>query len=354
MREEVLLITGGAGFIGSALVRHLIRNTSYRVVNVDKLTYAGNLESVEPVAEDPGYAFERVDICDFQRIQKVFEEYEPQGVLHLAAESHVDRSIDGPGEFVQTNVVGTCVLLEVATRYWMAQGEGSGFRFLHVSTDEVFGSLGESGLFSEESSYRPRSPYSASKASADHMVRAWHETYGLPVVITNTCNNYGPYQYPEKLIPLAILNALEGKPIPVYGDGRNVRDWIFVDDHVRGLITAWERGAVGESYNIGARSERRNIEVVRTLCAVLDELVPDAVVKEHADLIEFVVDRPGHDWRYAIDPAKMETELGWRPAESFESGIRKTVSWYIGNREWCDRVLTGRYNRERLGLWEAS
>ena len=354
MRENVLLITGGAGFIGSALVRHLIRNTPYHVVNVDKLTYAGNLESVESVAESPGYAFERVDICDFQRIQKVFDEHQPQGVLHLAAESHVDRSIDGPAEFVQTNVVGTCALLEVATRYWMAQGEGSEFRFLHVSTDEVFGSLGESGLFSEESPYRPRSPYSASKASADHMVRAWYETYGLPVVITNTCNNYGPYQYPEKLIPLAILNALEGKPIPVYGDGRNVRDWIFVDDHVRGLITAWERGAVGESYNIGSRSERRNIEVVETLCAVLDELAPDTPVKEHADLIEFVVDRPGHDWRYAIDPTKMETELGWQPSESFESGIRKTVSWYISNREWCDRVLTGRYNRERLGLWEGS
>jgi dTDP-glucose 4,6-dehydratase len=354
MREQPLLITGGAGFIGSALVRHLIRNTSYHVVNVDKLTYAGNLESVAPVAESPRYAFERVDICDFQKLRRVFDEYQPLGVLHLAAESHVDRSIDGPGDFVQTNVVGTCVLLEVATRYWMSQGEESGFRLLHVSTDEVFGSLGETGLFSEESPYRPRSPYSASKASADHMVRAWHETYGLPVVITNTCNNYGPYQYPEKLIPLTILNALEGKPIPVYGDGRNVRDWIFVDDHVRGLITAWEKGTLGESYNIGSRSERRNIDVVHTLCTALDELVEDPPVEGHVSLIEFVVDRPGHDWRYAIDPTKMETELGWRPSESFESGIRQTVSWYVDNRDWCDRVLAGRYNRERLGLWEAS
>ena len=354
MREETLLVTGGAGFIGSALVRYLIRNTPHHVVIVDKLTYAGNLESVEPVADSPRYAFERVDICDFRALRRVFERYQPTGVFHLAAESHVDRSIDGPGDFVQTNVVGTTVLLEVATRYWVSRGEDSGFRLLHVSTDEVFGSLGAEGLFTEDSPYRPRSPYSASKASADHMVRAWKETYGFPVIITNTCNNYGPYQYPEKLIPLTILNALEGRPIPVYGDGRNVRDWIFVEDHVRGLLMAFERGGLGESYNIGSRAERMNIEVVETLCSVLDEMVESPPVGGHASLIEFVTDRPGHDWRYAIDPGKVEAELAWHPLEDFESGIRKTVAWYMRNREWCDRVLTGRYNRERLGLWEAS
>jgi dTDP-glucose 4,6-dehydratase len=354
MSGPVLLVTGGAGFIGSALVRFLIRETDYAVVNVDKLTYAGNLESLEPVAGSPRYHFERADICDFERIQAVFDRYRPHGVLHLAAESHVDRSIDGPGEFIRTNVVGTSVMLEVATRYWAKEGAREGFRFLHVSTDEVFGSLGPEGTFTEDSPYQPRSPYSASKASADHLVRAWHETYGFPAILSNTCNNFGPYQYPEKLIPLAILNALEGRPIPVYGTGQNVRDWIYVDDHVRGLLAAWERGGIGESYNIGARSERQNLEVVQTLCSILDEMVEHPKVEGHASLIEFVTDRPGHDWRYAIDPSKIERDLEWQPLESFETGMRKTVSWYMENREWCERVQTGQYDRERLGLGEVS
>jgi len=344
------LVTGGAGFIGSALVRYLIRETPHRVVNVDKLTYAGHLASVREVADDPRHTFERVDICDEAQVARLFREHRPDAVLHLAAESHVDRSIDGPAAFVHTNVVGTCTLLDAALAHTRTLDDEarSAFRFLHVSTDEVFGSLGASGLFTEETPYDPRSPYSASKASSDHFARAWHHTYGLPVVITNCSNNYGPYQYPEKLIPVVILNALGGRPIPVYGRGANVRDWLYVDDHVRALLAAVERGTPGETYAVGGHNEHSNLDVVQRICAVLDEFRPEGA--PHAELIEFVTDRPGHDFRYAIDASKIERELGWRPAESFESGLRQTVAWYLERLDWCEEVAGREYAAERRGL----
>jgi len=356
MNEKTLLITGGAGFIGSALIRHLIDNTDYRVVNLDKLTYAGNLESLEPVSGNPRYAFERVDICDGAEAARVFREHRPSAIMHLAAESHVDRSIDGPADFIETNVVGTTVLLEAARSYWneLEEAQKADFRFHHVSTDEVYGSLGQEGLFTEESPYQPNSPYSASKASSDHMVRAWHETYGLPVLITNCSNNYGPYQFPEKLVPLIILNALAGKPLPIYGKGDQVRDWLYVDDHARALLRVLEKGQVGETYNIGGHNEKTNLEVVRTLCAILDEKRPQhpGDISRYEELITHVTDRPGHDQRYAIDADKIEQELGWVPEETFETGMMKTVDWYLNNNQWCQRVLDGSYRGERLGVIE--
>jgi dTDP-glucose 4,6-dehydratase len=349
-----LLVTGGAGFIGSALVRQLLAETDDTVVNVDKLTYAGNLESLGDAHRNPRYRFEQVDICDTAEVERLFREHRPDAVMHLAAESHVDRSIGGPGEFIQTNIVGTYVLLEAARQYWYSLGEGgrSGFRFQHISTDEVYGSLGAEGLFGETTPYQPSSPYSASKASSDHLVRAWHHTYGLPVLITNCSNNYGPYQFPEKLIPLMILNAVAGKSLPVYGKGENVRDWLYVDDHVRGLRAVLERGRPGETYNIGGHNERTNLGVVREVCRLLDERLPDSPHRPHDHLIELVADRPGHDLRYAIDAGKIERELGWSPAEDFASGLRKTVQWYLDNPVWCERVQSGAYRGERLGLIE--
>jgi dTDP-glucose 4,6-dehydratase len=346
------LVTGGAGFIGSAVARRLIRETHHHILVVDKLTYAGNLDSLDPIARDPRYAFAQADIADGARMRELIESFRPDVIMHLAAESHVDRSIDAPGEFLHTNVVGTFVLLQQALRYWrmMEKSAREAFRFHHISTDEVFGSLGDTSLFTEETPYDPRSPYSASKASSDHFVRAWHQTYGLPILVTNCSNNYGPYHFPEKLIPLVILNALEGKPLPVYGKGENVRDWLYVDDHAEALILVAERGGVGESYNIGGRNEQRNIDVVRRICALVDELSPDAVIGPRERLITFVTDRPGHDMRYAIDGSKIERELGWRPRETFETGLRKTVRWYLDNRRWWERVRSGVYRGERLGL----
>jgi dTDP-glucose 4,6-dehydratase len=344
------LITGGAGFIGSALVRQLIAQTAHRVVNVDCLTYAGNLESLAEAREDPRHAFHRVDICDAPELRAVFEREQPDAVLHLAAESHVDRSIDGPADFVRTNVVGTFTLLQESLRYWrsLPPGRRDTFRLLHVSTDEVFGSLGDAGYFTESTPYAPSSPYSASKAGSDHLARAWHRTYGLPVVVTNCSNNYGPYQFPEKLIPLTIFRATAGESLPVYGRGENVRDWLYVDDHVRALRVVVEHGEPGETYNIGGGSERRNLDVVKSICALLDELRPDAS-GPHERLIEFVSDRPGHDHRYAIDASKVRRELGWSPSESFDSGLRKTVEWYLANPAWAERVMSGAYRGERLG-----
>ena len=352
---KTLLVTGGAGFIGSALVRHLLSRTDWAVVNLDKLTYAGNLESLPGAEGHPRYRFERVDICDRPEVERVFREHRPDAVIHLAAESHVDRSIDGPAEFVRTNLVGTSVLLEVARGYWNElEGEArEGFRFHHVSTDEVYGDLGTGGgFFTEETPYRPSSPYSASKAGSDHLVRAWHRTYGLPVLVTNCSNNYGPYQFPEKLIPLMILNARAGRPLPVYGRGDQVRDWLYVEDHVRALLRVLEAGRVGETYNIGGHNEKTNLEVVRCICAILEEKAPDkpAGVARYADLVTHVADRPGHDLRYAIDAGRIERELGWRPEETFESGLEKTVQWYLENGEWCRRVLDGSYRGERLGV----
>lgn len=354
-----LLITGGAGFIGSAVVRHLIRDTAVQVVNVDKLTYAGNLESLAEVSASDRYAFEQVDICDGAALERVFREHQPDAVMHLAAESHVDRSIDGPAAFIETNIVGTYTLLEAARGYWQGlSGERRvRFRFHHVSTDEVYGDLaGCGGLFTETTPYAPSSPYSASKASADHLVRAWQRTYGLPTLITNCSNNYGPYHFPEKLIPLMILNALDGQPLPVYGDGSQIRDWLYVEDHARALHTVLTDGRIGETYNIGGHNEQRNLGVVRTICALLDELAPPMEnpharhLCSYAELITFVADRPGHDRRYAIDASKIQRELGWVPQETFESGIRKTVLWYLENRDWCQRVQDGSYRRERLGV----
>ena len=345
------LVTGGAGFIGSAVARRLIRETPHRVLVVDKLTYAGNLASLAPVAGDPRFGFLRADIADAAAMRAAMAEFRPDVVMHLAAESHVDRSIDGPGEFVQTNVVGTFTLLQAALEHWrgLRGAERDGFRFHHVSTDEVFGSLGAEGLFREDTPYDPRSPYSASKAASDHFVRAWHHTYGLPVVVTNCSNNYGPYHFPEKLIPLTILNALEGRPLPVYGRGENVRDWLYVEDHAAALILVAEQAAVGAGYNIGGHNERRNIEVVRAICALLDEMAPKLDAPRES-LITFVADRPGHDLRYAIDAGKIARELGWRPAESFGSGLRRTVRWYLDNRGWWEAVRSGAYRGERLGL----
>lgn len=353
--SSTILVTGGAGFIGSALVRMLVARNEATVVTVDKLTYAGNLDSLAPVATSARHRFERVDICDEAELRRLFNEHRPSAVVHLAAESHVDRSIDGPAEFVRTNVIGTFTLLEEARRYWQALSpEGrADFRFLHVSTDEVFGSLGPEGHFREDTPYQPNSPYSASKAGSDHLVRAWHHTYGLPILTTNCSNNYGPYQFPEKLIPLVILNALEGKQLPIYGTGENVRDWLFVDDHAHALLTVLQHGLPGETYCVGGNSERRNVDVVRAICATLDELRPDQV-GSYDRLIHFVTDRPGHDARYAIDAGKIERELGWTPKHDFEHGLRHTVQWYLDNRDWWARVRSGAYRGERLGLGAAA
>jgi dTDP-glucose 4,6-dehydratase len=340
-----IIITGGAGFIGSALIRQLLNETNFQVLNIDKLTYAGNLESLPDVEINPNYQFLRADICDSDAMNNAFAQFKPDAVMHLAAESHVDRSIDGPGEFIQTNVVGTYVLLEASRKYWMTLSDEAkkAFRFHHISTDEVYGTLGETGFFTEETAYQPNSPYSASKAGSDHLVRAWLHTYGMPTLITNCSNNYGPYQFPEKLIPLMINNALEGKPLPIYGKGDNIRDWLFVDDHARALRTVLENGVVGEVYNIGGFNEHTNLDVVHTLCEILDELLPESTHVPHKNLIEFVTDRPGHDQRYAIDATKIEKELGWTPDETFKTGIRKTVEWYLNNRQWCENVLDGSY-----------
>ncbi|MFH4499679.1 dTDP-glucose 4,6-dehydratase [Vibrio diabolicus] len=352
-----ILVTGGAGFIGSAVVRHIIRDTQDSVVNLDKLTYAGNLESLVDVADSDRYYFEQVDICDRTELDRVFSEHQPDMVMHLAAESHVDRSIDGPAAFIETNVMGTYHLLEAARQYWsnLEEADKSAFRFHHISTDEVYGDLeGTDDLFTETTSYAPSSPYSASKASSDHLVRAWQRTYGLPTLVTNCSNNYGPYHFPEKLIPLMILNALDGKPLPVYGDGMQIRDWLFVEDHARALYKVVTEGEIGETYNIGGHNEKANIEVVKTICALLEELRPDkpAGVESYESLITYVKDRPGHDVRYAIDATKIAQELGWTPEETFESGIRKTVEWYLNNPQWWQRVLDGSYSLERLGAGE--
>ncbi|HHF2904996.1 dTDP-glucose 4,6-dehydratase [Vibrio parahaemolyticus] len=352
-----ILVTGGAGFIGSAVVRHIIRDTQDTVINLDKLTYAGNLESLVDVSESERYYFEQVDICDRAELDRVFSEHQPDRVMHLAAESHVDRSIDGPAAFIETNVMGTYHLLEAARQYWsnLDEARQSAFRFHHISTDEVYGDLeGTDDLFTETTSYAPSSPYSASKASSDHLVRAWQRTYGLPTLVTNCSNNYGPYHFPEKLIPLMILNALDGKPLPVYGDGMQIRDWLFVEDHARALYKVVNEGEVGETYNIGGHNEKANIEVVKTICALLEELRPDkpAGVESYESLITYVKDRPGHDVRYAIDATKIAQELGWTPEETFESGIRKTVEWYLNNPQWWQRVLDGSYSLERLGAGE--
>ena len=373
-----LLITGGAGFIGSAVIRHILSNTSDEVINLDKLTYAGNLESLSEVSGSQRYSFEQVDICNRAEVDRVLAQHQPDAIMHLAAESHVDRSIDGPAEFIETNIVGTYTLLEATRQYWQALegAKKANFRFHHISTDEVYGDLphpadlsrdeagfpsplagegpGERGkslpLFTEETAYAPSSPYSASKASSDHLVRAWQRTYGLPVLVTNCSNNYGPYHFPEKLIPLVILNALEGKPLPIYGKGDQIRDWLYVEDHARALYRVATEGKPGETYNIGGHNEKQNIEVVHTLCDILQELRPQAT--SYRDLITTVKDRPGHDMRYAIDAGKIQKELGWVPQETFETGIRKTVQWYLDNLEWCKRVQDGSYQRERLGVAE--
>ncbi|MBN3098520.1 dTDP-glucose 4,6-dehydratase [Pectobacterium brasiliense] len=355
MALKRILITGGAGFIGSALVRYILTETQDSVVVVDKLTYAGNLSSLAPVADSSRFAFEQVDICDRAELDRVFTAYQPALVMHLAAESHVDRSIDGPAAFIETNIVGTYTMLEAARHYWqnLVDADKRAFRFHHISTDEVFGDLhGTDDLFTETTPYAPSSPYSASKASSDHLVRAWLRTYGFPTVITNCSNNYGPYHFPEKLIPLVILNAVAGKPLPVYGDGAQIRDWLFVEDHARALYKVVTEGEIGETYNIGGHNERKNIEVVQTICALLEELAPNkpAGVEHYRDLITYVKDRPGHDMRYAIDAGKIERELGWRPEETFETGMRKTVSWYLNNEKWWRSVQDGSYAGERLGL----
>ena len=345
-----VLITGGAGFIGSALVRHLVNETEHEVLNIDKLTYAGHLENVQAVEEADRYHFKQADICNTEDMQRIFNTYQPDGIIHLAAESHVDRSIDGSAEFIRTNIVGTHNLLEISKNYYegLDKEQKNMFRFLHVSTDEVYGELGSEGFFEETTAYDPRSPYSASKASSDHLVRAWYHTYDFPVLITNCSNNYGPYQFPEKLIPVVILKALQGKAIPVYGDGTNVRDWLYVDDHARALLKVLQQGNLGETYNIGGHNEKQNIEVVKTICSILDELRPKET-GNYEDQISFVTDRPGHDWRYAIDASKIEAELGWTPEETFETGIRATIEWYLENMDWVKAVTDRNYNLERLG-----
>jgi len=360
MKTKRILVTGGAGFVGSAVVRHIINDTDYVVINVDKLTYAGNLESLVSVSDNSRYLFEKIDICDGVELKRIFNQYRPDIVINLAAESHVDRSIDGPAEFIRTNIVGTYTLLDQARAYWsqLESNKKEDFRFLHISTDEVYGDLphpdeleeGQCGavpLFTETTTYSPSSPYSASKAGSDHLVRAWQRTFGLPTLVTNCSNNYGPYHFPEKLIPLVILNALEGKPLPLYGKGNQIRDWLYVEDHCRALVLVATQGKVGESYNIGGYNEKKNIEVVQTICNILDEVQPkDTSYKEQ---ITFVADRPGHDMRYAIDANKIQRELGWLPQETFESGILKTVQWYLENPIWCQHVEDGSYQRERLG-----
>ena len=355
MKNKKLLITGGAGFIGSAVIRHIIYNTNHNVVNVDKLTYAGNLESLTSIESDIRYTFEQVDICDANEIKRVFNEHQPDIVMHLAAESHVDRSIDGPGEFIQTNIVGTYILLEEARDYWsnLDSDKKNSFRFHHVSTDEVYGDLeGTDDLFTEDTPYAPSSPYSAAKASSDHLVRAWQRTFKFPTLITNCSNNYGPYQFPEKLIPLIILNALEGKDLPIYGNGKQIRDWLYVDDHARALLHVALTGKISETYNIGGHNELQNIDVVKTVCRILDELVPSNLdgIEQYEQLITYVGDRAGHDVRYAIDATKIDKELNWTPDETFATGIRKTVEWYLENTTWCDRVKDGSYQGERLGV----
>ncbi|MBB1428470.1 dTDP-glucose 4,6-dehydratase [Shewanella sp. SG44-2] len=352
-----ILVTGGAGFIGSAVVRHIINNTQDSVINVDKLTYAGNLESLVSIESSDRYVFEQVDICDRAELDRVFKQYQPNAVMHLAAESHVDRSITGPSDFIQTNIVGTYTLLEATREYWntLSADAKKAFRFHHISTDEVYGDLphpdeqeGELPLFTETTSYAPSSPYSASKASSDHLVRAWLRTYGLPTVVTNCSNNYGPYHFPEKLIPLVILNALEGKALPIYGKGDQIRDWLYVEDHARALYKVVTSGKVGETYNIGGHNEKQNLEVVQTICSILDALVPKDTL--YAEQITYVTDRPGHDRRYAIDSSKMNRELNWQPEETFETGLRKTIEWYLTNQTWCQHVQDGSYQRERLGI----
>ena len=346
-----ILITGGAGFIGSALIRYIIHHTEDSVMNVDKLTYAGNLESLTSVANNPRYQFAQVDICDKAKMQQVFDEFQPDVIMNLAAETHVDRSIDSPDAFLQTNIFGTYNLLEISRRYWqnLSDERQQKFRFHHISTDEVFGDLDDTDtLFTETTPYSPNSPYSASKASSDHLVRAWQRTYGLPTVITNCSNNYGPFHFPEKLIPLMILNALQGKPLPVYGDGGQIRDWLFVEDHAKALYLVVTQGKIGESYNIGGFNERKNIEVVESICSLLDELRPQST--PYANLISFVKDRPGHDKRYAIDASKIKHELGWQPEHSFETGMRKTVQWYLDNTSWWQNILNGQYQLQRLGV----
>jgi dTDP-glucose 4,6-dehydratase len=361
MNSKTILVTGGAGFIGSAVVRELINYSSHKVVNVDKLTYAGNLESLKEVGQSERYAFEQVDISDAAEIKRVFNTHQPDIVMHLAAESHVDRSIDGPGEFIQTNIVGTYNLLEQARGYFneLDGDKKTGFRFHHISTDEVYGDLPHPDeveenkkdnlpMFTEETAYEPSSPYSASKAGSDHLVRAWNRTFGLPTLVTNCSNNYGPYHFPEKLIPLVILNALDGKELPIYGKGNQIRDWLYVEDHARALIKVATEGLIGETYNIGGHNEKQNIDVVETICTILDELVPKET--RYQEQIIYVADRPGHDMRYAIDASKIQKELGWSPEETFESGIKKTVQWYLENQEWCQHVQDGSYQRERLGV----
>jgi len=350
-KHATVLITGGAGFIGSAVVRQMIQQTDVRVINLDKLTYAGDLATVAPVADSDRHIFEQVDICDPHEVKRVFEQHQPDAIMHLAAESHVDRSIDGPAAFIQTNIVGTYNLLDVARRYWqnLKPEKQAHFIFHHISTDEVFGSLGQNGLFTEQSQYQPNSPYSASKASSDHLVRAWHHTYGLPTVITNCSNNYGPYQFPEKLIPLMIFNAVAGKALPVYGKGENIRDWLYVEDHARALRRVLEQGEAGETYNIGGNNELTNLQVVELVCDLLDEVLNDNTHSARRELITFVEDRPGHDLRYAIDAGKIHAELGWRPRETFTSGLRKTITWYLDNPEWGSRSID-HVQGQRLGL----
>lgn len=348
-----IIVTGGAGFIGSAVIRHIINNTDNQLLNIDKLTYAGNLESLTDVESNSRYHFKQIDICNTEAIEQAFNDFQPDLIMHLAAESHVDRSIDGPSEFISTNIVGTYILIEAARKYWQTLDEDrkSVFKFHHISTDEVYGDLeGTTDLFTETTPYAPSSPYSASKASSDHLVRAWHRTYGLPVIVTNCSNNYGPYHFPEKLIPLVILNALDGKDLPIYGKGDQIRDWLYVEDHARALYKVVTEGAIGETYNIGGHNEKQNIEVVKTICQILDELKPQVNGQPYESLITFVKDRPGHDLRYAIDATKIKNHLGWTPEETFDSGIRKTVEWYLNNLDWCRRVQDGSYQRDRLGV----
>lgn len=350
-QPKTVIVTGGAGFIGSNLVRLLLNNKNLQVINIDKLTYAGCLQSLEDISENPNYFFEQVDICDKENIKRIFDKYKPNAILNLAAESHVDRSIDGPGDFIHTNIIGTFTLLEAARNY-IAENKLkiNEFRFLHVSTDEVYGSLGKEGFFKETTPYSPNSPYSSSKASSDHLVRAWHHTYGLPVLITNCSNNYGPYQFPEKLIPLNLFNALNDKPIQIYGKGDNIRDWLYVEDHCNGILKVLETGKLGESYNIGGNNEQSNLELIKFICSILDDLAPRKDGAKHENSIVFVKDRPGHDLRYAIDSSKIQNELGWKPSENLDSGIRKTVQWYLKNQKWVEAVLAKKYNGERIGL----
>lgn len=348
-----ILVTGGAGFIGSAVIRHALRTSQDEIINVDKLTYAGNLESLRDVENNPHYKFEKADIANREHMRSILNRYQPDAVMHLAAESHVDRSIDGPGDFIQTNIVGTYALLEETRAYFasLTPERQARFRFHHISTDEVFGTLGDKGYFTETTPYQPNSPYSASKAASDHLVRAWHHTFKLPVVTTNCSNNYGPYQFPEKLIPVMILNALENKPLPVYGNGANIRDWLYVEDHAEALLLVLKNGKLGETYNIGGHNEQKNLDVVHVICDLLDELSPTSDGRTRRQLITFVKDRPGHDLRYAIDASKISKELGFKPKETFQSGLKKTVKWYLENRDgWCRRVQDGSYRRERLGL----